>query len=69
MTQKEKYFSKKNIESLEKETKPQNQNLNSPSREYMNMINNMIERFNNNNIEFSSIEEVNERNGILDSSI
>ena len=84
MIRKEIHLDQKTIETLEKEAKFQNRSLKNylenlaieqakrlkpPSKEYMNMMDDLLERFDNNKIEFSSIEEVNKRNGISNSSI
>jgi sugar-specific transcriptional regulator TrmB len=79
MVRKELHLDSKIIETLEKEAKLENRSLknylenliieqakrlNPPSKEYMNMMDDLLERFDSNNIEFSSINEVNKRNGI-----
>ena len=83
MVRKELHLDEKTIETLEKEAKLQNRSLKNylenlaieqakrlkpPSKEYINMMDNMLEDFDNNRIEFSSIEEVNKRNGIPNSN-
>ena len=84
MVRKELHLDPKIIQTLEKEAKFENRSLknylenlaieqakrlNPPSKEYMNMMDDLLERFDNNNIDFSSINEVNKRNGISNSSI
>ncbi|WP_103864442.1 hypothetical protein [Aquimarina sp. I32.4] len=84
MIRKELHLDQKTIETLEKEAKFQNRSLKNylenlvieqakrlkpPSKEYMDMMDDLLERFDNNKIEFSPIEEVQKRNGISNSSI
>jgi hypothetical protein len=84
MVRKELHLDQKTIKILEKEAKFQNRSLKNylenlaieqakrlkaPSKEYINMMDDLLERFDNNKIEFSSIEEVQKRNGIPNSSI
>jgi len=84
MVRKELHLDENTIETLEKEAKFQNRSLKnylenlaieqakrlkSPSKEYMNMMDDLLDRFDNKKIEFSPIEEVQKRNEISDSSI
>ncbi len=84
MIRKELHLDQSTIETLEKEAKFQNRSLKNyletlaieqakrlkpPSKEYMIMMDDMLERFDNNMIEFSPIEEVHKRNGIPNSGI
>lgn len=84
MIRKELHLDQKTIETLEKEAKFQNRSLKNylenlaieqakrlklPSKEYMNMMDDLLERFDDNKIEFSPIEEVHKRNGISNSGI
>lgn len=84
MIRKELHLDQDTIEVLKKEAKRQNRSLKNylenlaieqakrlrvPSKEYTDMMDDLLNRFDNNKIEFSSIEEVLKRNGIPNSSI
>ncbi|TSE08791.1 hypothetical protein [Aquimarina algiphila] len=83
MIRKELHLKEDIVKALEKEAKKQNRSLKNylenlaiqqvkrlevPSKEYTDMMDNLLDRFENKEIEFSSIEEVLNRNGISDSS-
>lgn len=84
MIRKELHLEENILRILEKEAKNQNRSLKNylehiaiqqaklleePSKEYTNMIDDLLDRFEKNEIEFSSIENVLNRNGISDTSI
>ena len=79
MIRKELHLDETVISALETEAKRQNRSLKNyleflaieqakklevPSKEYTDMMDNLLNKFDNNEIEFSSIEEVVSRNGI-----
>ena len=79
MVRKELHLDETIISVLEAEAKRQNRSLKNyleflaieqakklevPSKEYTDMMDNLLNKFDNNEIEFSSIEEVMSRNGI-----
>jgi len=81
---KELHLDKNVIQTLEQEAQKQNrslknylenlaiqqaQRLQPPSKKYMDMMDDILNRFDNNKIEFSSIEEILKRNDISNSSI
>lgn len=84
MIRKELHLEENILRILEKEAKSQNRSLKNylehiaiqqaklleePSKEYTNMMDNLLDRFEKNEIEFSFIENVLNRNGISDTSI
>jgi len=79
MIRKELHLDEKIISALEVEARRQNRSLKNyleflaieqakklevPSKEYMDMMDDLLNKFDNNQIEFSTIEEVMNRNGI-----
>ena len=79
MIRKELHLEKSILQTLEFEAKRQNRNLKNyleslvieeakklevPSEEYTQMMDNILNKFNNNEIVFSNIDEVMQRNGI-----
>jgi hypothetical protein len=79
MIRKELHLEKNILQTLEFEAKRQNRNLKNyleslvieeakklevPSKEYTQMMDNILNKFDNNEIEFSNIDEVLQRNGI-----
>lgn len=79
MVRKELHLDEKVISALEAEAKRQNRSLKNyleflaieqakklevPSKEYMDMMDDLLNKFEKDEIEFSSIEEVMNRNGI-----
>lgn len=79
MIRKELHLDKNILQTLEEEAKRQNRNLKNyleslvieqakklevPSKEYTQMMDNLLNKFDNNTIAFSNIDEVLQRNGI-----
>ncbi|MGA9239408.1 hypothetical protein [Robiginitalea sp.] len=79
MIRKELHLDERVVSALEAEAKRQNRSLKNyleyiaieqakmlevPSKEYTDMMDHLLNKFDNNEIEFSSIEEVMSRNGI-----
>ena len=79
MIRKELHLDERVVSALEAEAKRQNRSLKNyleylaieqakmlevPSKEYTDMMDDLLNKFDNNEIEFSSIEEVMSRNGI-----
>ena len=79
MIRKELHLDEKTVSALEAEAKRQNRSLKNyleylaieqakrlavPSKEYTDMMDDLLNKFDNNEIEFSAIEEVLNRNGI-----
>lgn len=79
MIRKELHLDKNILQTLEEEAKRQNRNLKNyleslvieqakklevPSKEYTQMMDNLLNKFDNNTILFSNIDEVLQRNGI-----
>ena len=79
MVRKELHLEKSVVSTLEAEAKRQNRSLKNyleflaieeakklevPSKEYTEMMDNLLTKFDNNQIEFSTIEEVMSRNGL-----
>ena len=79
MIRKELHLDKKTIATLEKEAKRQNRSLKNylehlaieqskrlelPSKEYRNMMDNLLEKFDSGQLKFSNIDDVLKRNGV-----